>query len=419
MVRLYSSPCLLFLVAVTKRIAEAHGWLLTYSSSGEGRGTSFVLEVPLAKRRDVTDSQITVYQRAYIEENSEVAEGVEAAEGDTAVNALHGGGGGGGGESSSCNTPIAITRDASRPNSISILSGDVSRHEPTSVVEVVPPRLTISTNRKKSWTPTFGLDAVSGDGVVGTLALSERSLMHRGILTNKLRDRSDGDVEVRSVDDDVLPAMRSLKAISPVKHLEPSVRVAAVADTKSDGNDNVDTSCGRNATDLVRVQSDEKCVQGGVASPTIVQRSATVVKDVIAKATVVADQRTALAELSVLVVDEVYADRKMLLRTFSKSYGRCDEAADTAAALARASSSMEDSRFPFDIIVVSASLPAGGAACVSELRALGFHGCVIGLAAPSAAVDRTNFQLNGADLVLSKPPDMKAVDQYLIGECVL
>ena len=123
--------------------------------------------------------------------------------------------------------------------------------------------------------------------------------------------------------------------------------------------------------------------------------------------------------MSALVVDDAASNRKMLLRHLASRFSTCDEAEDGATAVAKLSGKMGENK-SYDIILLDFVMPAmDGPAAAKEMRNLGYSGHIVGVTGNALSDDISLFIQSGANVVMTKPLDVKAFDQYLAGEQII
>ena len=106
---------------------------------------------------------------------------------------------------------------------------------------------------------------------------------------------------------------------------------------------------------------------------------------------------------TVLVVDDVQSNRKLLARLLTKNGDRCEMAVDGEDCLDKVASASEEGR-RYDIILLDYEMPnLNGPDCAKRLRASGCCSLIVGLTGNCLQEDVMHFKSCGADDVLPKP----------------
>jgi len=117
--------------------------------------------------------------------------------------------------------------------------------------------------------------------------------------------------------------------------------------------------------------------------------------------------------LRILAVDDSALNRKMLSHFLRPRCMLLHEAADGAEALLMFQG-MVGSNTPYDVVVMDDQMPrVSGHEAAREMRRLGFCGVIIGVTGKDAEDGGDRFAAEGADVVLSKPVDVKMLEDLL------
>uniref|UniRef100_A0A7S3KZN6 histidine kinase n=1 Tax=Amphora coffeiformis TaxID=265554 RepID=A0A7S3KZN6_9STRA len=115
------------------------------------------------------------------------------------------------------------------------------------------------------------------------------------------------------------------------------------------------------------------------------------------------------APRSILVVDDVLANRRLLARLLQKNGDVCEMAEDGVDCLDRVSAANEEGRH-FDIIILDYEMPRmNGPSCAKSLRDSGCSSLIVGLTGNCMLEDIRRFESHGADAVLPKPFKLDAL----------
>ena len=116
---------------------------------------------------------------------------------------------------------------------------------------------------------------------------------------------------------------------------------------------------------------------------------------------------------TILVVDDSYLTRKMLVRTFKAHFDTVLEAADGAQALEIVREAL---RTGADIgtIISDYQMPVmDGPTSVKAMRGLGYNGIIVGLTGNASQSDVNTFVLHGANKVYTKPLNVASFFLYV------
>ena len=116
-----------------------------------------------------------------------------------------------------------------------------------------------------------------------------------------------------------------------------------------------------------------------------------------------------------LVVDDSPLNRKMLIRTFKMSGHICDEAEDGVIAVAKVKEMMSSSAKAYSAILMDFVMPhMDGPTATKEIRSLGYTAPIFGVTGNILDSDVRHFTDSGANLVLTKPFNMKIFEKAMI-----
>ena len=119
----------------------------------------------------------------------------------------------------------------------------------------------------------------------------------------------------------------------------------------------------------------------------------------------------------ILLVDDSAITRKMMVRSLGDKFKHIDEALDGADALSRVRENMLDEEsMDYKAVLMDHQMPnMDGPTAAKEMRALGYKGLIIGITGDSLEADMDFFLSQGANLVLSKPVDMRKLVRIITG----
>jgi len=121
-----------------------------------------------------------------------------------------------------------------------------------------------------------------------------------------------------------------------------------------------------------------------------------------------------LDPLNILVVDDAKLNRKLLSRLLRNHGNVCDEAENGRIAVDRVIE-VKKKGVRFDAILMDYEMPEmNGAEAARELRAMGCDSFIIGITGSLFSEDVANFKRCGANAVLPKPLDLKALCAELV-----
>eukprot|EP00607_Mallomonas_marina_P005876 CAMPEP_0182439700 /NCGR_PEP_ID=MMETSP1167-20130531/86593_1 /TAXON_ID=2988 /ORGANISM="Mallomonas Sp, Strain CCMP3275" /LENGTH=406 /DNA_ID=CAMNT_0024633451 /DNA_START=707 /DNA_END=1927 /DNA_ORIENTATION=- len=116
--------------------------------------------------------------------------------------------------------------------------------------------------------------------------------------------------------------------------------------------------------------------------------------------------------LRMLIVDDCRLSRKMLIRLLCETEVMHD-AEDGSVAVHMVKQAAETSR-PYDVVLMDYHMPnMDGPTAAREIRDSGFKGMIIGVTGATSPEERDEYLNHGANEVLSKPVDVKAVNRLL------
>ena len=124
--------------------------------------------------------------------------------------------------------------------------------------------------------------------------------------------------------------------------------------------------------------------------------------------------------LKVLIADDSPMSRKMLKRVLASRFV-CVEAEDGRDAVKQFCTSLQDSpSVPFDLVVLDFNMPhMCGPDVATEIRRLGYNGCIVGATGETADEETLRFLSSGANYVLTKPIDLRLLEEILKGNLPL
>ena len=119
--------------------------------------------------------------------------------------------------------------------------------------------------------------------------------------------------------------------------------------------------------------------------------------------------------VKMLIVDDSASIRKMLVRLLR---GYCDligEASDGQEAINNLISSSSQG-ISYDIIIIDYQMPnKDGPTATKEIRSLGYIGLIVGVTGVTTSEEVSNFLSSGANRVISKPVDLKILNDIIAG----
>ena len=117
-----------------------------------------------------------------------------------------------------------------------------------------------------------------------------------------------------------------------------------------------------------------------------------------------ADYEKAVCRLHLLIVDDSFLNRKMLLRTFRAAGHECDEAVDGLEAVEKIKIIMSSPQGRYSVVLMDFVMPnMDGPTATKEIRALGYTAPIYGVTGNTLKSDVDYFLSKGADKVLAKP----------------
>jgi len=123
--------------------------------------------------------------------------------------------------------------------------------------------------------------------------------------------------------------------------------------------------------------------------------------------------------LRILIVDDAKLNRKMLCRLIQ---GRCLETVEAengfdAVEAVRTSIANE---FPYDVILMDNRMPVmDGLTATKAIRELGYSGLIVGVTGDTQKDDYAAFLSHGANSVISKPLNLRALYRIILGKYYL
>jgi len=116
----------------------------------------------------------------------------------------------------------------------------------------------------------------------------------------------------------------------------------------------------------------------------------------------------------VLIVDDVALNRKMLRRLLTDRCAQAVEAVDGQDAVGKVRAAMVTGGEMFDIITMDYQMPVmDGVTATQHIRQLGYTGIIVGVTGNALPADVSRFILAGANRVLTKPMDVKKMDDVI------
>ena len=129
-----------------------------------------------------------------------------------------------------------------------------------------------------------------------------------------------------------------------------------------------------------------------------------------------ADFEKAASRLHLLIVDDSFLNRKMLLRTFRAAGHECDEAMDGLEAVEKIKEIMASPQGSYSVVLMDFVMPnMDGPTATKEIRALGYTAPIFGLTGNTLNSDVDYFLLKGADKVLAKPLNVDMFNEAVEG----
>ena len=126
-------------------------------------------------------------------------------------------------------------------------------------------------------------------------------------------------------------------------------------------------------------------------------------------------RNTALILSRVLVVDDSDLNRKMMCLRLQSKFDEILQAEDGAQAVALVASRLESDSLP-QVILMDFMMPImNGPTATAEIRAMGYSGVVVGVTGNTLQQDIDELLRSGANRVLPKPLDLKALKTALQG----
>ena len=117
-----------------------------------------------------------------------------------------------------------------------------------------------------------------------------------------------------------------------------------------------------------------------------------------------ADYEKAASRLHLLIVDDSFLNRKMLLRTFRAAGHECDEAIDGLEAVEKIKKIMATPQGSYSVVLMDFVMPnMDGPTATKEIRALGYTAPIYGVTGNTLNSDVDYFLSKGANRVFAKP----------------
>merc|ERR1712151_533646 len=119
-------------------------------------------------------------------------------------------------------------------------------------------------------------------------------------------------------------------------------------------------------------------------------------------------------QLRILVVDDVAANRKLLVRLLENRGHSCDQAKDGQEAVEKVIESIDEEE-PYDTVLLDYEMPVmDGPTAVKEMRSVGFDSVVVGITGNVLPDDIEYFKSCGANNVLPKPLQLEKLEAIWI-----
>ena len=129
-----------------------------------------------------------------------------------------------------------------------------------------------------------------------------------------------------------------------------------------------------------------------------------------------ADFEKSADRLHLLIVDDSFLNRKMLLRTFRAAGHECDEAVDGLEAVEKIKDIMASPKGSYNVVLMDFVMPnMDGPTATKEIRALGYTAPIFGVTGNTLNSDVDYFLLKGADKVLAKPLNVDVFNDAVVG----
>jgi CheY-like chemotaxis protein len=121
-----------------------------------------------------------------------------------------------------------------------------------------------------------------------------------------------------------------------------------------------------------------------------------------------------LPPLRILVVDDSELNRKMMLRLLKNRCTSCIEAEDGQDAVDQMKLSLDNVTSHIDMVIMDCNMPRmDGMEASRAMRNMGYRGKILGVTGNVDPKDTANFKSHGADVVFSKPFNVKKFDKYV------
>eukprot|EP00607_Mallomonas_marina_P008602 CAMPEP_0182423596 /NCGR_PEP_ID=MMETSP1167-20130531/9645_1 /TAXON_ID=2988 /ORGANISM="Mallomonas Sp, Strain CCMP3275" /LENGTH=433 /DNA_ID=CAMNT_0024602719 /DNA_START=416 /DNA_END=1717 /DNA_ORIENTATION=+ len=340
---------------IAYRIVKLHEHChLDVESAGHGRGSEFVLTIPCEHMDEVTSSGGEVRQSPELYRNTQMP--------STPATAL--------------SPQTTIQKFTGKFDEISIRSYDSSERASREERRRSSEKYKISNmSRLNSPSSSSDLTQLKNKDLLTHRSLSRQPIASSPSLTNLCREKSTTSIRGMTT----RPSMENLKrSFSKSKICCEEVHAADVvypADEDMNIRDNNTSTYSDIGLDIDKLQSP--------------------------------------AVYSALVVDDAPMNRKMLVRVLT---GRCAEihqAEDGKIAIQLLQNSMNRG-VPYDFVLMDYQMPnMDGASAVKEMRKMGYTEPVIGITGNAVTQDMDTYLKNGANAVLTKPLNVKHLEDCL------
>ena len=116
---------------------------------------------------------------------------------------------------------------------------------------------------------------------------------------------------------------------------------------------------------------------------------------------------------SILIVDDVPMNRKMLKRLLINRFDECMEAENGQQAVDMVKEALELG-IQYEVVAIDYQMPVmDGVTATTAMRKIGYTGRIIGITGNAMQEDLNSFMASGADIVLTKPLSVAKFDEYL------
>jgi CheY-like chemotaxis protein len=121
-------------------------------------------------------------------------------------------------------------------------------------------------------------------------------------------------------------------------------------------------------------------------------------------------------ELKVLLADDAILSRKMVDRLLQPLHVNCIHASNGNEAVDAVIASLQQNEIPFDVIIIDYYMPEmDGPEAIKAMRQANFRGLICAVTGSTSATNHEKLLLNGANVIMSKPFNVKLFQQALRG----